>query len=305
MLKIIKEEKKEKVKDIIKEKKNNNLLFIEKLDDFMNLNILTQVESGKNIDNKLNSEFYNILKEINQRKNLIVNAFLNTQFRISVIGLSSAGKSYIVNCLIGKNILETGEGETTQFGLIIENHESDEVSLCRAKYKYIEDEKGKEYLIFERDNDSFVSGFENVKNHLLLLNKNKIHQEKESIQDKTNFLRFWILKIRISMCQFKNFNVQIIDFPGLGTSMKYNETDIFKNLLSTSNIIFHVIDFYRIGEVDREISNSINKYVNDFRLDPYFAHKNTLYLLNKLNPLDEKDEKYKGEKYKDKISEIF
>lgn len=189
--------------------------------------------------------------------------------------------------------------------MIIENYESDEVSLCRTKYKYIEDEKGKEYLIFERDNDSFVSGFENVKNHLLLLNKNKIHQEKESIQDKTNFLRFWILKIRISMCQFKNFNVQLIDFPGLGTSMKYNETDIFKNLLSTSNIIFHVIDFYRIGEVDREISNSINKYVNDFRLDPYFAHKNTLYLLNKLNPLDEKDEKYKGEKYKDKISEIF
>ena len=299
MIKNIKE-KKEEVKDIIKERKNDNLLFIERLDEFMNLNILTQIEAGKNIDNDLSREFYSILKEINKRKNLIVNAFLNTQFRISVVGLSSSGKSYIVNCLIGKKILETGSGETTQFGLIIENHDSDEVNLCRAKYKYIEDEKGKEYLIFERESDSFVSGYDNVRKHLLLLNKNKIHQEKDTIQDKQNLFRFWILKIRIAMCQFKNFSVQIIDFPGLGTSMKYNETEIFKNLLSTSNIIFHVVDFYRIGEADREISNDINKYVNDFRLDPYFACKNTLYLLNKLNPLIENNVKYE-----DKISEIF
>ena len=266
----------------------------------MQFNILTQFDSGKNIDNNLNREFYKITTEINQRKNLIVNAFLNIQFRISVIGLSSAGKSYFINCLIGKEILETGSGETTQFGLIIENHDSDEVSLCRAKYKYIHDENGKEYLIFEKDNNSFVSGFDNVKKHLLLLNKNKIHQEKDNIQDRKDLFRFWILKIRIAMCQFKNFNIQIIDFPGLGTSIKYIETEIFKNLLSTTNIIFHVIDYYKIGEEDRKISNIINKYVNDFRLDPYFASKNTLYLLNKLNP-SIKDEI----KYEDKISEIF
>ena len=294
------EEKKEKFKQNQRETENNKLLSIEKLDKFMQFNILTQFDSGKNIDNNLNREFYKITTEINQRKNLIVNAFLNIQFRISVIGLSSAGKSYIINCLIGKEILETGSGETTQFGLIIENHDSDEVSLCRAKYKYIHDENGKEYLIFEKDNNSFVSGFDNVKKHLLLLNKNKIHQEKDNIQDRKDLFRFWILKIRIAMCQFKNFNIQIIDFPGLGTSIKYIETEIFKNLLSTSNIIFHVIDYYKIGEEDRKISNIINKYVNDFRLDPYFASKNTLYLLNKLNP-SIKDEI----KYEDKISEIF
>ena len=96
----------------------------------MKLKILTQIDTGNN--NNLNREFYKILKEINQRKNLIVNVFLNTQFRISVVGLSSAGKSYIINCLIGKEILETGSGETTQFGLIIENHDSYEVTLCRA-----------------------------------------------------------------------------------------------------------------------------------------------------------------------------
>ena len=109
------------------------------------------------------------------------------------------GKSYIVNCLIGQKILETGSGETTQFGLIIENHDSDEVSLSRAKYKYIEDENGKEYLIFEKDNDSFVSGFDKVKETLLLLNKNKIHQEKDISQDKNELFRFWILKIRINI----------------------------------------------------------------------------------------------------------
>ena len=300
-IKKIKENQQKEKEDIIKEK-NDNLLFIKKLDEFLNLNLLNQTEStsGKNPDNKLNREFHNILREINQRKNLIVNAFLNTQFRISVVGLSSAGKSYIVNCLIGQKILETGSGETTQFGLIIENHDSDEVSLSRAKYKYIEDENGKEYLIFEKDNDSFVSGFDKVKETLLLLNKNKIHQEKDISQDKNELFRFWILKIRINMCQFKNFNVQIIDFPGLGTSMKYNETEIFKNLLSTSNIIFHVIDFYRMGEADREINDSINICVNDFRMDPNFARKNTLYLLNKLNPLKDNDTKYE-----DKISEIF
>ena len=140
-------------------------------------------------------------------------------------------------------------------------------------YKYIHDENGKEYIIFEKDNNSFVSGFDNVKKHLLLLNKNKIHQEKDNIQDRKDLFRFWILKIRIAMWQFKNFNIQII---------------------------FHVIDYYKIGEEDREISNIINKYVNDFRLDPYFASKNTLYLLNKLNPSIKEEIKYE-----DKISEIF
>jgi hypothetical protein len=86
----------------------------------------------------------------------------------------------------------------------------------------------------------------------------------------------------------------------LGTSIKYAETEIFKNLISTSNIIFHVLDYNRLGEADREISNSINIYINDFRLDPYFASKNTLYILNKLNPL-----LYEEINYKDKISEIF
>ena len=266
----------------------------------MKSNILTQYESGNNVNDNLNREFNKILKEMNQRKNLIVNAFLNHQFRISVVGLSSAGKSYFINCLIGKEILETGSGETTQFGLIIENHDSDEVSLWRAKYKYICDENGKEYLIFEKDKDSFVNGFDNVKNHLLLLNKNKIHQEKDNIEDKIDLFRFWILKIRISMCQFKNFNIQILDFPGLGTSIKYVETEIFKNLISTSNIIFHILDYNRLGEADKEISNNINKYINDYRLDPYFASKNTLYLLNKLNPLINEEINYE-----DKISGIF
>ena len=117
-----------------------------------------------------------------------------------------------------------------------------------------------------------------------------MNQERDSIQDKQYLFRFWILKIRIAMCQFKNFKIQIIDFPGLGTSMRYIETEIFKNLLSTSNIIFHVIDFYKIGEADREIRNSINKYVNEFRLDPYFAYNNTLYFLNKLNPSIKEDD---------------
>ena len=143
-----KEDEKEKDKDNVKEKKSDNLLFIEKLDELIKSNIIE-------LSNK---EFEEILKEINKRKNLIVNALLNTQFRISVVGLSSAGKSYIINCLIGKKILKEGSGETTKFGLIIENHDSDEVSLCRAKYKYISDEKGNEYCIFEKDDTSFVSG---------------------------------------------------------------------------------------------------------------------------------------------------
>lgn len=55
-----------------------------------------------------------------------------------------------------------------------------------------------------------------------------------------------------------------------------------------------------MGESDREISNIINKYINDFRVDPYFANINTLFILNKLNPLS-KDET----NYEDKLSEIF
>ena len=282
------------------EKTNKNILFIKELNQFMESNILTQIEDVNNKDINANREFYKILKEMNQRKELIINAYMNTQFRISVVGLSSSGKSYFINCLIGKEILETGSGETTQFGLIIENHDSDDVSLFRARYKFIIDEKGKKYLIFEKNNESYVSGFEKVKNLLRTLNENKIQQEKEETQNNGYIFKFWILKIRIALCKFHDFNIQIIDFPGLGTSSQYAQTEIFKNLISTTNIIFHVLDFYKVGDADREISNIYGKLINDFRLEPYFTNKNTLFLLNKLNQA--KDD---STNYEDKLSEIF
>ena len=50
-----------------------------------------------------------------------------------------------------------------------------------------------------------------------------------------------------------DFNIQIIDFPGLGTSSQYAQTEIFKNLISTTNSNFHVLDFYKVGDADREM----------------------------------------------------
>ena len=52
-------ENQQKEKEDKKKKKNDNLLFIKKLDEFLNLNLLKQIEStsGKNPDNKLNREF--------------------------------------------------------------------------------------------------------------------------------------------------------------------------------------------------------------------------------------------------------
>ena len=44
-----KEDIKIKVDDNIKEKKNKNLSFIKKLDEFMKSNILTQYESGNSV----------------------------------------------------------------------------------------------------------------------------------------------------------------------------------------------------------------------------------------------------------------
>ena len=293
-----KDEKNEKTD--ANEKINKNLLFIKELNKFMESNILTQIEDVNNKDIKSNREFYKILEEMNQRKELIINAYMNTQFRISVVGLSSSGKSYLINCLIGKEILQTGSGETTQFGLIIENHDSDEVSLCRARYEYNRDENGKKYLIFKKDNKSYVSGFKAVKDTLRNLNENKIQQEKEVTENNDYIFKFWFLKIRIALCKFHDFNIQIIDFPGLGTSSQYAQTEIFKNLISTTNIIFHVLDFYEVGVVDREISNKYGKLINDFRLDFFFTNKNTLFLLNKLNPaIDD------STNYEDKLSEIF
>lgn len=70
---------------ISKKKKNKNLSFIKKLDEFMKSNILTQYESGNNVNDNLNREFNKILKEMNQRKNLIVNAFLNHHFEFLLL----------------------------------------------------------------------------------------------------------------------------------------------------------------------------------------------------------------------------
>ena len=291
--------KEDKVKEEKVEEKNEEdkiyKKYVDKLDNIMKNNMI-ELENN----NKINEECKKILEKINKKKNLVVNSYRNTKFRISVVGLSSAGKSYFINCLIGKKILETNIGETTKVGLIVENHDSDEISLYHSQYTYDKDENGKEYITFEENNDVYASGFDNVKEKLSKLNDINIHQEKEIKEGKIIF-KFWILKIRIANCSFVDIPIQIIDFPGLNTSLEYSETEVFKNLVSTSNIIFHVLDVNHIkGEEDRKIRDLINQFISDYRLEPNFSDENTLYILNKLE--EPQKEKVDDLKYQEDIS---
>jgi len=168
-----------------------------------------------------NNEF---IKKIMEDYKYLLN-YIEKDSKISIpfLGLYSSGKSTILNCIIGNNILPIHSDECSKRGIIIRYHYKSTPELYKTSFI-----KKLDYYYFEDCNNLICSGTEDIKKKLEYLNKTSAKFEDS----------FYILKIKIKFFDDFKFNdglknkIQLIDFPGLNTEYKFYEENIFNPLMN-------------------------------------------------------------------------
>ena len=154
---------------------------------------------------------------------------------IPFLGPSNAGKSTIINGIIGYEILPSDLNECTKRGIIIKYSSSDNTTICKANFKE-EHFLGQINYYFEAGN---IIGNEinQVKDTLKGLNYEFNEKEEDS---------FYYIKTKIKLFDDLEFDdslknmIYLIDLPGFGTGNVF-EKEIYNKVLSICNSFIFVV----------------------------------------------------------------
>ena len=199
------------------------------------------------------------------------------KIRIPFLGGYSTGKSSVLNCLIGKNILPVDLNQCTKRGIIIRHNKTGISQLFKTKFIKIENP---EYWYFQEEENPFCEGDEQIKETLKELNQEKVEFENS----------FIVLKIPLKIFSELNLNnnelkeelmekLEFIDFPGLDIKDNFIE-NIFSPLMRFSDGFIFVNDCDLIEEKGN--LDIIENIMNEIKIyKPSFNYNSCLFLLNK------------------------
>ena len=182
---------------------------------------------------KINNENYKFIKD----EILKLIEYLKTYDVIFIpfLGGSNAGKTTIINGIIGKDILPNDMNECTKRGILIRYENTEEIILRKANF---ESEKvlDKTNYFFHAGNE-ICKGEENVKETLKGLNYDFNENEEDS---------FYYLRTRIKLFDEMGLDqslkemIYLIDFPGFGTGNVF-EQNIYNKAMSICNSFVFVV----------------------------------------------------------------
>ena len=236
----------EKKEDIINKTTNQDEQATINWQIINSLEILYEEFKSNKIDiNEINELINELLKTIEYLKTY-------DSVYIPFLGPSNAGKTTLINGIIGKDILPTGMNECTKRGIIINYCNSDEITIGKACFK----EKtisGHLFYSFEKQN-IIGKGIVQVKETLNGLNY-QFSDKKEDF--------FYYITTRIKLFEELGFDddyknkINLIDFPGYGTKNIY-EKEIYNKVMSICNSFIFVVRNSLIKEkMNKDKINSI------------------------------------------------
>ena len=255
--------------------------YLEDLDNIFN-EMKLYIDENKNdiipLTKELNIKLENLKKYIKNGRNIY----------IPFIGISNAGKSTILNCLVGYKLFEVSDKECTRRGIIIEYGE--EVELYEVKVQTINN-----YYIFEKD-ILVTKSIKKVQEYLKCLNCQYGNNEDTL---------FYIIKTPIKFFDDFNFNKELktkiflVDLPGCDTkdnkfNEHYNQTErtVYEKLLDISTSFVFINKGRAItNNENREIlKNAYNVISDNSSLGQYYLD-NCLFVINMFEKLNENDKK--------------
>ena len=253
--------------DIIEDKKSNL--------NQLNKDLINEFELfGKKIENNKtgNDKFKNLTDEIARFIHFL--KIYNVIF-IPFLGPSNAGKSTIINGIIGKEILPTSLGECTKRGILIRYTDSEDTNMYKAYFKEEKDFLGEINYYFNAitDNSNLIAhGEKAVKETLNSLNYGFNDKEEDSFfYIKTRIKLFDDIKLNDSLKQI----IYLIDFPGFGTGNIFEKKKIYDKVMSICNSFIFVVRNSVIK--DNTCQNRLKQIFDQAQIQKKNLH---LYLLN-------------------------
>ena len=196
---------------------------------------------------------------------------------IPILGSSNAGKSTILNDIVGYNLFPVKLSECTKKGIIVRYWDNDNIKLNKVFLKK-NNCFGNEYYYFESGNNISNDKYE-IKTYLNDLNWNYCESE-----DKF----FYEVYIKIKMLDELGLEPELkkkicfIDFPGFETDIKVENQIIFKNVMSFCNSFIFVLRNSTIKEEKNiQILNNIFSLIkNGKNLTNSILIKYCLFVIN-------------------------
>ncbi|MDW5288580.1 dynamin family protein [Formosa sp. PL04] len=194
---------------------------------------------------------------------------LNKEFRITVVGEFSSGKSTFLNCLIGKDILPKGVNETTATITYVHNVVNTHEYCDKAVVHYNDSSKEKTIISFKENKNALNEFVSTISREL------DVVKEVQSVHLYTTFKGI-------------TENVVLIDTPGSnGTAKGHREIAIREIQNAHASLcLFHLRGF---GESDLAYVKEISNY-----------QKSIFYVMNFFDEI----KKHEGESEKSKLTEF-
>ena len=197
---------------------------------------------------------------------------------IPLLGVSNAGKSTILNGIIGYRILPAQKNECTKKGIIIKHWNKDYAVLRTTKYKFEKIGNDKIYY-FEPGEEIIAKGIKNI--HRMLEGANGEFPKKEE-----NF--FYEIDINIKFVNDLKLDESLkekicfIDLPGFGTNNEFERQGIYANLMKSCNLFLFVVFNLKIRESDnKKMLDNLYNQMCDYRGIPKQAFiKKCLFIVN-------------------------
>ena len=235
--------------------------------------------------------------------NPIINTFITSKmFFIPLLGAINSGKSTILNCLIGCNILP----KSTKRGILVNYWDYDTPLLRKAKFIVKNTGTINDISYFEINDDIKAQGYEQIKQYLKSLNSNYTKNEEDF---------FYILNIKIKFIDTYINNEEdkrkicFIDLPGYGKKNQFENIQIYSKFIKSCKFFLMIArDHFNDKDNVKQINNIIkltSKYqgipiqslikkflfiINcskDFEITENSSLKIKQSLMNDINGLDE------------------
>ena len=239
---------------------------------------LQELENKDSYSKKVNdvieeiNKFYEKYKEgginLNQNDNVensfkpIINNLKTSKFfYIPVVGLYNAGKSTILNDIIGYNLLPVKKNECTKRGILIAHWDNDYPIIRKAEFVTENIGNKNDICYCSFNNTILAEGEKNVRKILEGVNGNFIDREKDF---------FYLINVKIKFLEhFHNDtikeNICFVDLPGYGTKNKFETKNIYSKFIKNCKIILLVARDHISGEEEIEKINDLLSKISEYQ----------------------------------------
>ena len=268
------------------------------------------LELLQELQNFISYHLKNKFTSLNNSLNSIIENLVERKIRLSFIGNISVGKSTVLNCIIGEDLLPSKDAECTYRGVIIKHREVPKPELWRAQMKVLCEGTGSDYYKFE-ETEKYCEGTEKIQGYLNNKNNDKNFDHRDM---------FIVIHARLKIFDFVKLDekyrnkIEFVDLPGHNRKENHFINKIgdgispYDIILKFTNSCIFINQHDSIDDED-SVNRLKNEYVrNREKLDIRLKQKSLetcIFLINKCDELSKKNREKEKNKIKEKIIKII